>query len=94
MGRSLWDRLFGEDPSDLNQIALEQQWHMNNEMWAYNWATAQDNYAFEQESVAANQLNTAALNAAREQAEFNAWQNRENMRLYEYSKEVESLMLV
>tara|TARA_R100000781_G_scaffold1619_2_gene2755 strand:- start:1433 stop:2668 length:1236 start_codon:yes stop_codon:yes gene_type:complete len=87
---SLWDRLFGEDPADLNQIALEQQWHMNNEMWAYNWATAQDNYAFEQEGLAAQKLNEQAINAAREQAEFNAWQNRENMRLYEYSKEVEA----
>ena len=87
---SLWDRIFGEDPSKLNEKALEQQWHMNNEMWAYNWATAQDNYAFAQEGLAAQKMNTAALNAAREQAEFNAWQNRENMRLYEYSKEVEA----
>ena len=84
------DRIFGEDQSKLNAKALEQQWHIANEMWAYNWATAQDNYAFEQEKVAANKLNTDALNAAREQAEFNAWQNRENMRLYEYSKEVEA----
>ena len=38
----LMDWLFGEDPSDLNEKALKQQWHMNNEMWAYNWATAQD----------------------------------------------------
>ena len=84
------DWLFGEDPSDLNEKALKQQWHMNNEMWAYNWATAQDNYAFAQEGLAAQKMNTDALNAAREQAEFNAWQNRENMRLYEYSKEVEA----
>ena len=84
------DWLFGEDPSDLNEKALKQQWHMNNEMWAYNWATAQDNYAFAQEGLAAQKMNQAALNAAKEQAEFNAWQNRENMRLYEYSKEVEA----
>ena len=82
--------LFGEDASDLNEKALKQQWHMNNEMWAYNWATAQDNYAFAQEGLAAQKMNQAALNAAKEQAEFNAWQNRENMRLYEYSKEVEA----
>ena len=82
--------LFGEDPSDLNEKALKQQWHMNNEMWAYNWATTQDNYAFEQEGLAAQKMNQSAINAAREQAEFNAWQNRENMRLYEYSKEVEA----
>ena len=87
---SLWERIFGEDASKLNEKALEQQWHMNNEMWAYNWATAQDNYAFAQEGLAAQKMNTAALNAAKEQAEFNAWQNRENMRLYEYSKEVEA----
>ncbi len=84
------DWLFGEDPSDLNEKALKQQWHMNNEMWAYNWATAQDNYAFAQEGLAAQKMNQAAVNAAKEQAEFNAWQNRENMRLYEYSKEVEA----
>jgi len=82
--------LFGEDASELQEKALEQQWHMNNEMWAYNWATAQDNYAFEREGLAANKMNQDAINAVREQTEFNAWQNRENMRLYEYSKEVEA----
>ena len=81
---------FDEDASKLNKKALKQQWHMNNEMWAYNWAIAQDNYAFEQEDLAAQKINQSALNAAREQAEFNAWQNRENLRLYEYSKEVEA----
>jgi len=86
----LKDWLFGEDASDLNEKALEQQWHMNNEMWAYNWATAQDNYAFAQEGLAAQKMNQEVLNSAREQTEFNAWQNRENMRLYEYSKEVEA----
>ena len=84
------DWLFGEDQSELQEKALKQQWHIANEMWAYNWATAQDNYAFAQEGLAAQKMNTDALNAAREQAEFNAWQNRENMRLYEYSKEVEA----
>jgi len=87
---SLWDRLFGEDPRDLQQIALEQQWEMNNEMYAYNWGITQDNYAFALESLALQKLNDAVLRAYREQAEFNAWQNRENLRLYEYSKEVEA----
>ena len=71
----LMDWLFGEDASDLNEKALKQQWHMNNDMWAYNWATAQDNYAFAQEGLAAQKMNQEALNAAKEQAEFNAWQN-------------------
>jgi len=86
----LMDWLFGEDPSDLNEKALKQQWHMNNEMWAYNWSTAQHNYAFAQEGLAAQKMNQSAVNAAKEQAEFNSWQNRENLRLYEYSKEVEA----
>ena len=86
----LMEFFFGDDPQDLEDERLEQQFHIQNEMWAYNWATAQANYAFEQEDLAAQKMNNAVLNAAREQIEFNAWQNRENMRLYEYSKEVEA----
>jgi len=86
----LMEFFFGEDPQDLEDERLEQEFHIRNEMWAYDWATAQANYAFEQEGLAAQKMNNAAINAAKEQIEFNAWQNRENMRLYEYSKEVEA----
>ncbi len=82
--------LFDEDPSKLQAKALEATWHAANEMWAYNWATAQDNYAYQQEHVAASKMNEIAQREAREQSEYNGWLNRENMRLYEYSKEVEA----
>ena len=84
------DSLFGGNAKNLNEEALKQTWHAANEMYAFNWATTQDNYAYQQETLAANKMNEAALRALREQTEFNAWQNRENMRLYEYSKEVEA----
>ena len=41
---------FGEDPSKLQGKALEQQFHFANEMYAYNWATELDNYAYYQEN--------------------------------------------
>ena len=84
------DSLFGGNAKNLNEEALKQTWHAANEMYAFNWAQTQDNYAYQQETLAANKMNEAALRALREQTEFNAWQNRENMRLYEYSKEVEA----
>jgi len=84
------DSLFGGNAKNLNEEALKQTWHAANEMYAFNWAQTQDNYAYQQETLAANQLNEAALRSLREQTEFNGWQNRENMRLYEYSKEVEA----
>ena len=84
------DSLFGGNAKSLNEEALKQTWHAANEMYAFNWATTQDNYAYQQETLAASKMNEAALRALREQTEFNAWQNRENMRLYEYSKEVEA----
>tara|TARA_R100000152_G_C6751297_1_gene174956 strand:+ start:45 stop:1289 length:1245 start_codon:yes stop_codon:yes gene_type:complete len=87
---NLLKNLFGQDASKLNEIALEQQFHINNEMWAYNWAVTQDNYAFQLEGLAAQKLNEATLNAYKEQSEFNAWMNRNNLRLYEYGKEVEA----
>tara|TARA_R100000781_G_scaffold77748_1_gene48106 strand:+ start:45 stop:1280 length:1236 start_codon:yes stop_codon:yes gene_type:complete len=81
---------FGEDPSKLNNRALEQQFHFANEMYAYNWATQQDNYAYYQENTVAQKMNKQAADDAREQAEYNGWLDRENMRLFEYSKEVEA----
>ena len=84
------DRIFGEDPSKLNKKALEQQWHFSNENWAWDWAMEQDNYAYHQEMVEANRMNKAAADEAREQMEYNGWLNRENMRLYEYSNQVEA----
>ena len=84
------DSLFGGNAKNLNEEALKQTWHAANEMYAFNWATTQDNYAYQQETLAASKMNESALRALREQTEFNAWQNRENMRLYEYSKEVEA----
>ena len=81
---------FGEDPSKLNNRALEQQFHFANEMYAYNWATSLDNYAYYQENTVAQKMNKQASDDAREQMEYNGWLDRENMRLYEYSKEVEA----
>ena len=84
------DRIFGEDPSKLNKKALEQQWHFSNENWAWDWAMEQDNYAYHQEMTEANRMNAEAQREAREQMEYNGWLNRENMRLYEYSNQVEA----
>tara|TARA_R100000152_G_C6775309_1_gene203643 strand:- start:1218 stop:2456 length:1239 start_codon:yes stop_codon:yes gene_type:complete len=88
MGLKEW--LFGEDPSDLQEEALAATWHAANEMWAFNWATAQDNYAYQQETNEAARMNSEASRKFREQQEYNGWLNRENMRLFEYSKQVEA----
>ncbi len=88
MGLKEW--LFGEDPSDLQEEALAATWHAANEMWAFNWATAQDNYAYQQETNEAARINSEASRKFREQQEYNGWLNRENMRLFEYSKQVEA----
>ena len=88
MGLKEW--LFGEDPSDLNEEALAATWHAANEMWAYNWALSQDNYAYQQENTAAARINETSSRNFKEQSEYNGWLNRENMRLFEYSKQVEA----
>ena len=49
--------LFGGNAKNLNEEALKQTWHAANEMYAFNWATAQDNYAYHQEHVAASKMN-------------------------------------
>lgn len=82
--------LFGDDPSDLQEEALAATWHAANEMWAFNWATTQDNYAYQQETNEAARMNSEASRKFREQQEYNGWLNRENMRLFEYSKQVEA----
>ena len=82
--------LFGDDPSELQEEALAATWHAANEMWAFNWATTQDNYAYQQETNEAARMNSEASRKFREQQEYNGWLNRENMRLFEYSKQVEA----
>ena len=66
------DSLFGGNAKNLNEEALKQTWHAANEMYAFNWAQTQDTYAYQQETLAANKMNEAALRALREQTEFNA----------------------
>ena len=72
------------------QEAIEQQYEYNNKMWSYNWAETQSNYAYQQENIAIQKINEQALRNYQNQTNFNGWLNRENIRMYEYGKDVEA----
>ena len=72
------------------QDAIEQQYEYNNKMHSYNWAETQSNYAYQQENIAIQKVNEQALRNFQNQTNFNGWLNRENIRMYEYGKDVEA----
>tara|TARA_E500000305_G_scaffold39804_1_gene30436 strand:+ start:3808 stop:5241 length:1434 start_codon:yes stop_codon:yes gene_type:complete len=72
------------------QKAVDNQNAYNNEMHSYNWAQTQANYATAMENLAIQKINETATKNYQDQTNFNGWLDRENIRLYEYGKEVEA----
>ena len=72
------------------QKQVDAQNKYNNEMHSWQWAFAQDNYAYQQESVAIQKINEIAVKNYKDQSNFNGWLDRENMRMYEFDKQVEA----
>ena len=72
------------------QRAVDNQNAYNDEMHSYQWAEAQSNYATAMENIAIQRINETALKNYQDQTNFNGWLDRENIRLYEYDKEVEA----
>ena len=72
------------------QEQVDAQNKYNNEMHSWQWGQAQDNYAYQQETIAIQKINDAAMRNYQDQTNFNGWLNRENMRMYEFDKQVEA----
>ena len=73
-----------------HQEAVDAQNKYNQEMHSWQWAQAQDNYAYQQETIAIQKINDQASRNYQNQTNFNGWLNRENMRMYEFDKQVEA----
>ena len=78
----------GGGASDAHQEHIDNQNMYNKEMHSFQWGMAQDNYAYQQESIAIAKINDQALRDFQDQTNFNGWLNRENMRMYEYDKAI------
>ena len=72
------------------QKQVDAQNKYNKEMHSWQWGQAQDNYAYQQENIAIQKINDAAMRNYQNQTNFNGWLNRENMRMYEFDKQVEA----
>jgi len=72
------------------QEQVDAQNKYNKEMHSWQWGQAQDNYAYQQENIAIQKINDAAMRNYQNQTNFNGWLNRENMRMYEFDKQVEA----
>jgi len=68
----------------------EHQNRYNNEMHSWQWGLAQDNYAYQQQTVALQRRHEALTRNHVDQNNYNGWLNRENMRMYEFDKQVEA----
>ena len=80
----------GGGASAAHEKAVAAQNKYNNEMHSWQWGQAQDNYAYQQENIAIQKINDAASRNYQNQTNFNGWLNRENMRMYEFDKQVEA----
>tara|TARA_Y100001938_G_scaffold150267_1_gene240397 strand:- start:142 stop:1473 length:1332 start_codon:yes stop_codon:yes gene_type:complete len=78
------------DPRQENQNVLNQQFDYDNDH--YSWMRAKDwsTYYHTLETQYVQQLNEESVNRYKNQLAFNNWQDKENMRLYSYSKEAEA----
>ena len=72
------------------QEQVDHQNRYNNEMHSWQWGSAQDNYAYQQQTIAYAKRNDETLRNYQDQTNFNGWLNRENMRMYEFDKQVEA----
>ena len=80
----------GGGAEEAYQEQADAQNKYNNEMHSWQWGQAQDNYAYQQENIAIQKINDGALRNYQNQTNFNGWLNRENMRMYEFDKQVEA----
>ena len=78
----------GADAAYQKQVDAQNKY--NNEMHSWQWGQAQDNYAYQQENIAIQKINDLATRNYQNQTNFNGWLNRENMRMYEFDKQVEA----
>ena len=80
----------GVDERQENQNVLNQKFDYDNEL--YSWQKAQDlsTYYTTLENQYVTQLNEQTLNAYKDQLAINNWQDKENMRLYSFTKEMEA----
>jgi len=82
--------LYGDGGKAAQEKAIEQQYKYDQEMWSFNWNTALDDFAFQNEGLAIRTMNETAQRNWQDQTNFNGWLNRENMRMYSFDKEVEA----
>ena len=82
--------MYGDGGRSDQKKAIENQHKYNQEMWSFNWNTALDDFAFQNEGLALQKMNETAQRNWQEQTQFNGWLNRENMRMYSFGKEVEA----
>ena len=82
--------MYGDGGRSDQKKAIEQQYKYDQEMWSFNWNTALDDYAFQNEGLALKIMNETAQRNWQDQTNFNGWLNRENMRMYSFDKEVEA----
>ena len=80
----------GVDERQESQNVIDAQFDYDNEM--YSWQRAQDlsTYYTTLENQYITQLNEQTLNAYKDQLAINNWQDKENMRLYSFTKEMEA----
>ncbi len=80
----------GGGADEAYQEQADHQNRYNNEMHSFQWGAAQDNYAYQQQTIAYAKRNDETLRNYQDQTNFNGWLNRENMRMYEFDKQVEA----
>ena len=89
-GLQLLGSMFGRDTRQDNQNNINLKFEQDNEQYSFDRATDWVTYYNTLEKQYVDDLNRTAMNAYKEQLAFNNWQDKENMRLYSYAKEVEA----
>jgi len=81
---------FFVDERQENQNLIDAKFEYDNEMWSWNKAQAWNTYYNTLEAQYVAQLNHETTQKYQNQLAFNTWQDKENMRLYSYAKEIEA----
>jgi len=89
-GLQLVGSFFGRDTRQDNQNNINLKFEQENEAYSYDRAIEWTTYYQTLEKNYVAEMNDKALNAYKEQQDFNTWQDKENMRLYSYAKEAEA----
>tara|TARA_R100000152_G_C6780191_1_gene212669 strand:- start:3071 stop:4456 length:1386 start_codon:yes stop_codon:yes gene_type:complete len=80
----------GNDAYEAQEELINSTFDYNNEMWSWHRAQDWSTYYATLERQYVDQLNDEAVRKYKDQLAYNNWQDKENMRLYSYAKEVEA----